>query len=111
MRFTRKIAECVFMYGGESGTRTLKPLRTNGFQDRATTNYHNSPYLVGDEGIAPTRDKVSGFTDPRAYFNALIPDIMYGRGGRTRTYDGQLTSVLETDAIATMRHPYICGGG
>ena len=66
-----------------------------------------SIFLVGDEGIAPTRDKVSGFTDPRAYFNALIPDIMYGRGGRTRTHDGQLTSVLETDAIAAMRLPYI----
>ena len=48
------------MYGGESGTRTLKPLRTNGFQDRATTNYHNSPYLVRGVGFEPTQPEATG---------------------------------------------------
>ena len=65
-----------YMYGGESGTRTLKPLQTNGFQDRATTNYHNSPYIwSGMRESHPLGTEASGFTDPRAYFNALIPEI------------------------------------
>lgn len=31
--------------------------------------------VVGQEGIAPTRAKSSGFTDRRAYFNALLTHI------------------------------------
>ena len=38
-------------FGGELGTRTLNALRHNGFQDRPTTNYHNSPLLVVQERI------------------------------------------------------------
>ena len=33
--------------GGELGTRTLNALLHNGFQDRPTTNYRNSPYGWG----------------------------------------------------------------
>lgn len=33
------------------------------------------PDMVGQEGIAPTRAKSSGFTDPRAYFNTLLTHI------------------------------------
>lgn len=33
---------------------------------------------MGQEGIAPTRAKSSGFTDRRAYFNALLPHMAGG---------------------------------
>ena len=55
-----------------------------------------SIFLVGDEGIAPTRDKVSGFTDPRAYFNALIPDIMYGTPPKIRTLTKRVGAAYAT---------------
>ena len=35
--------EFSFSIGGETGTRTLKAVTPNGFQDRTTTNYHTSP--------------------------------------------------------------------
>ena len=31
------------IFGGELGTRTLNSFRYNAFQERPTTNYHNSP--------------------------------------------------------------------
>ena len=34
------------LFGGEWETRTPKGFLPNGFQDRPTTNYHNSPYGV-----------------------------------------------------------------
>lgn len=35
--------------GGASGTRTLKAVTPNGFQDRTTTSYHNAPYKWPDQ--------------------------------------------------------------
>ena len=37
----------IWAIGGELGTRTLNALLHNGFQDRPTTNYRNSPYGWG----------------------------------------------------------------
>ena len=45
--------------GGEPGTRTLKPFLTTCFQDKPTTNYHNSPFMVGEEGLEPSRGLAS----------------------------------------------------
>ena len=42
--------------GGELGTRTLKGLLPNGFQDRPTTNYHNSPYYKKGAGRHPLKE-------------------------------------------------------
>ena len=41
--------------GGELGTRTLNAKKHNGFQDRPTTNYHNSPKKKG-AGRHPSKE-------------------------------------------------------
>ena len=65
--------------------------------------------LVGEVGFEPTQPKDTRFTVWPNSPALALPDIMYGRGGRTRTHDGQLTSALEAVAIAAMRLPYIFG--
>ena len=37
----------IWAIGGELGTRTLKAVTPACFQDKSTTNYHNSPYGWG----------------------------------------------------------------
>lgn len=44
----------------------------------------------------PLGTEASGFTDPRAYFNALIPDIMYGTPPKIRTLTKRVGAAYAT---------------
>ena len=96
----------VYMYWSEM--RESHPLGPEGFGFTDRRPYFKaliSVILAQCTGFEPASPSANGFQDRS--LTTRTHCINNGRGGRTRTYDGQLTSVLETDAIAAMRLPYM----